>query len=129
MTATEEPPPHLASEDAWVETVWAGTSAIYASPDIRDLCLSLQDEEGLCVPTLFCVCFAAAAGLIASPERAALLIAGDAPLRAEIGRMRARRRAARPAADEPPERRQAYDALKQRELSAERALMEALSHQ
>lgn len=114
-------------EDVWVETVWAGTLAVYTDPDIQRLCLSLQDDYGLCVPSLFCLGFAAAAGMIGAPDHAARLIHGEAPRRKEIGRIREDRRAARPRPGDPPERREAYEALKRQELAAERALMDSLS--
>ena len=121
MTATD------ASEDAWVESVWARTLAVYADPDIQRLCLSLQDDDGLCIPSLFCVGFAAAAGMIDAPDHAAQLINGEAPHIQQIDRIRADRRAARPRPGDPPERRRAYEALKRDELAAERALMDSLS--
>ena len=121
MTATDS------EEDVWVETVWAGTLAVYTDPDIQRLCLSLQDDDGLCVPSLFCLGFAAAAGMIGAPDHAARLIDGEAPRREEIERIRVDRRAARPRPSDPPERRETYEALKRQELTAERALMDSLS--
>ncbi len=129
MTTTDGSPlVDMSTEEAWVESVWNGTVQLYSNPAVQDLCLALQDEEGVCIPTLFCVCFAAVAGLLPPRERIRSLIAGYDPARLEIATIRAQRRAARPP-DGHISGKQVYEELKKHELIAERALMAALSAQ
>jgi uncharacterized protein (TIGR02444 family) len=113
------------ANDAWADNAWRTALAAYADPEVAAACLALQDEHGLCVPTLFCVMQVAAGGRMLTPTMLDAAQEEVGTWRSEVvaSLRRARRAAKHDAVGTGP----FYDRMKAIELEAERLLIAALS--
>jgi uncharacterized protein (TIGR02444 family) len=110
-------------------TLWDFAVEMWARPAVCDLCLTLQDNEGQCVPLLLWRAWAAAEGRLIGSFRARRAINLARTLEENvISPLRAARRALTVPVEDLPESgtTAAHTAARTAELAAERALIEAL---
>ncbi len=110
-------------------TFWEWSCTVYAAPDVRDACLSLQDDAGLSVNLALWCAWLAATGRTPSPETAAQAgVLSEAFQAGVVGRLRAARRWLKSPA--PALEGKAATALRKQimetELAAERLEQDAL---
>lgn len=104
-------------------TIWAGILRIYDAPGVAPLCLRLQDEGGIDVMLLLCLCHAARQNAALTPAEVDALIAGMEPWRqAAVRPLRALRIALRAPVPAVPDalRESVRTRLKAAELESER---------